>query len=451
MLQTKEEEEQNLIEANDSLEMAMKSVTEISHPRGGTEEKKPAQKSSAAQAFINLLRGMVGTSFLTLPFLCQEIGSLQFLGTMLLVGFNTLYGMRLLIEIMEDMKYEGRSYPNIIALVFRKAWIKTVLNIMLAIMQLLSSVAGCLFICQVVEYILCVNKYQLCFHPTLIKCCLLLLSAPSFFIKTISTFSYVSVVSTISLCALVISLLVEGGVILGTQPRAPQLSPRWLLIPSAYAVGNYTLKGIGLIIPIKNSMEDQSKFNSLITYCTIIVTIIYITLAMLSSEAHGINTRTIILMNYSIGYPVIFVLMMVYSMCIFISFPLYLFPVYTIILNTGPSKKYLEAVHDDEIERSSRRRRVLLLSRVACMAIVYGIVLANPNFMAFLGLIGGIFCSSFGFFIPLVTHAFHFWKTISKPRLILNIFLGLVVLAATSIAVVESLMNITKANKHKAV
>ena len=52
-------------------------------------------------------------------------------------------------------------------------------------------------------------------------------------------------------------------------------------------------------------------------------------------------------MNYSKGFPFIFITQVVYAACIFLTYPINLFPVYTIILNSRLSKNYINR-HETE-------------------------------------------------------------------------------------------------------
>ena len=443
-----DDEDTNLIEQDDDHDSMTKSICEFSG-NGEVDNHKPqSHKSSLGMAFVNFIRGMVGTSFLTLPYICEQVGVINFTIVALFITCAVLYGVTLLIDIVDDIGYEGGSYEKIMKIVFKNKTLQVVLNIMMASMQLLVSVGGCLFTIELAQYILCANKYEMCHHRPLLSGIALMLSAPTYFIKSISTFSRVSVLSTVCLLILLVSLTVKGCIIYFTRQHIIRSPIQWNKLPSTMSIYTYALEGVGLLIPIKNSMNDQSRFKTLLYGSTSLISGIYIILAVINSSALGQQTRSIVLMNYSIGFPIIFVVMILYSICIFLTYPINLFPVYTVVLNSGWSRAYLDKSIDQN-QRVKRRKMVLLGARIGSMAFVFTLVMLSPNFLAFLSLVGAIFLSSFGFFLPVAAYHKHFGERQSKIRKVLNALFLCTMISISLISVVDSISNIASENKHK--
>lgn len=443
-----DDEDTSLVQHTDEEDALTNSITEFSGHGEVEIEKRQPNKSSIGMAFFNFIRGMVGTSFLTLPFLCEEIGPWNFIIVCIFITCAVLYGMILLIEIVDDIGYEGGSYEKIMKIVFKSKTFTATLNVMMASMQLLVSVGGCLFTIELLQYILCANKFEVCHHRRWLSAIALSLSAPTYFIKSMATFSKVSIVSTTCLAVLITGLMVEGCKIYFTRQHIVRGPIKWEKLPSAMSIYTYALEGVGLIIPIKNSMQEQSKFRGLMLGSTWLVSGIYMTNAIISSAALGEQTRTIVLMNYSIGFPFIFVFMVLYSLCIFLTYPINLFPVYTVVLNSSWSRNFLDK-SIDENQRTARRKKVLVGARLGSMSIVFGLVMLSPNFMAFLSLVGAIFLSSFGFFLPVLAYNKHFGERQQKSRKIFNILYFCTMASISLVSVVESISNLTAENKHK--
>lgn len=60
---------------------------------------------------------------------------------------------------------------------------------------------------------------------------------------------------------------------------------------------NYVLRGIGLIIPIQESMKKPQKFPAVLGGVMILITIIFTSMGALSYMAFGSSTKTVVLLN----------------------------------------------------------------------------------------------------------------------------------------------------------
>jgi len=321
---------------------------------------------------------------------------------------------------------------------------------MMATMQILVCVGNCLFTIEVMDYIFCQNGIaDLCNTKTKLTIFALLISAPTYFIKNLRFYSHLSLLSTVMVLLLVTTITyhsVESLVIKG-EPK--QRDVQWSKIPAAVSIYTYALEGIGLVMPVKNSMEDQSQFRNLLFFSIIFVSIFFTVPSVITSKALGVYLESIVVMNFSKGYPLVFLLQIIYAACIFLTYPINLFPVYTIFLNSTLSRAHLSKSSDEQ-DRSTRRKAVLTWSRVLCMVIIFAIVFTSPNFLNFLSLVGAIFVSAFGFFYPVLLYDQVFGSRQSMARMCLNYVFFTVMAIISAYAVWESVMGLFSQNQHAA-
>ena len=95
----------------------------------------------------------------------------------------------------------------------------------------------------------------------------------------------------------------------------------------------FTFEGIGLIIPIQESMRNPSKFPPVLAGVMIVITIIYISMGALSYAAYGSATRTVVLLNMPQDDRFVNAVQLLYSLAILLSTPLQLFPAIRIMEN----------------------------------------------------------------------------------------------------------------------
>lgn len=167
----------------------------------------------------------------------------------------------------------------------------------------------------------------------------------------------------------------------------------------------FSMEGIGMVLPVKNSMADQTKGSNLMLWITAIVQIIYLVFGVICALALGPLTDMIIFHNFGSGYIFIFVIEIIYATAIFFSYPLNLFPVYRILETTKLSRNYINKTKTD---RAKRIINVKILEKIFCIIVIFGMCFIAPNFVPFLGLSGALLNSTIGFFLPGAAYLKHF-------------------------------------------
>ena len=88
----------------------------------------------------------------------------------------------------------------------------------------------------------------------------------------------------------------------------------------------FTFEGVGLIVPIQESMKEPLKFPPVLAGVMIIITVVFVSMGALSYAAFGSATRTVVLLNLPQDDKFVNAVQLLYSLAILLSTPLQLFP-----------------------------------------------------------------------------------------------------------------------------
>jgi proton-coupled amino acid transporter len=95
----------------------------------------------------------------------------------------------------------------------------------------------------------------------------------------------------------------------------------------------FTYEGVGLIIPIQESMRQPRRFPGVLAGVMVVITLIFLSAGALSYAAYGSATKTVILLNLPQDDKFVNVVQLLYSLAILLSTPLQLFPAIRILEN----------------------------------------------------------------------------------------------------------------------
>ena len=150
----------------------------------------------------------------------------------------------------------------------------------------------------------------------------------------------------------------------------------------------FTFEGIGLIIPIQESMKKPSQLPSVLAFVMVIITTIFISVGAISYAAYGSSTKTVILLNLPQDDKFVNAVQLLYSLAILLSTPLQLFPAIRIMENElfTRSGKY-----NPHIKWQKNLFRFFLV--IICSAVAWG---GAGDLDKFVALVGSFAC------VPLV-------------------------------------------------
>jgi proton-coupled amino acid transporter len=109
----------------------------------------------------------------------------------------------------------------------------------------------------------------------------------------------------------------------------------------------FTFEGIGLIIPIQESMSQPKKFPGVLGFVMIIITVVFTSMGALSYAAYGSKTKTVVILNMPQDSKFVNAVQFIYSLAILLSTPLQFFPAIeitskAIFTKSGRNRPYIK-------------------------------------------------------------------------------------------------------------
>ncbi|KAI8657739.1 Aa-trans domain-containing protein [Fusarium keratoplasticum] len=193
----------------------------------------------------------------------------------------------------------------------------------------------------------------------------------------------------------------------------------------------FTFEGIGLIIPVQESMRHPEKFPKVLLIVMIIITVLFIGMGAISYAAYGSHTETVVLLNLPQDNKLVNGVQFLYSVAILLSTPLQIFPAIRIAETElfTRSGKYNPWI---KWQKNIFRFFVVML----CAAIAWG---GADHLDKFVALVGNFACIPLVYIYPPMLH----YKAVARNKfwkwsdMILCVF-GFVAMAyATSLTVLS--------------
>ncbi|KAF0517044.1 transmembrane amino acid transporter protein-domain-containing protein [Gigaspora margarita] len=158
----------------------------------------------------------------------------------------------------------------------------------------------------------------------------------------------------------------------------------------------FTFEGIGLIIPITESMKEPKKFPKVLIGVMIFVTIIFTSIGVLSYAAFGKDVKTVVILNLPSDDPIVRIVQLLYALAILLSVPLQLFPAIRIM-----EQGIFERSGKDNLLVKWQKNLFRFLTVVACGIIAWG---GASDLDKFVSLIGSFACVPLCFLYPPLFH-----------------------------------------------
>ena len=157
----------------------------------------------------------------------------------------------------------------------------------------------------------------------------------------------------------------------------------------------FTFEGIGLIIPIQESMKQPKKFPGVLFLVMIIITVIFTVMGAISYAAYGSKTETVVLLNLPQDNKFVNTVQLLYSVAILLSTPLQIFPAIRIVetelfTRSGKYNPYIKW------QKNLFRFFVVML----CAAIAWG---GADHLDKFVALVGNFACIPLVYIYPVST------------------------------------------------
>ncbi|OBT70367.1 hypothetical protein VE03_00132 [Pseudogymnoascus sp. 23342-1-I1] len=344
-------------------------------------------------ALLLLLKSFVGTGVLFLPKAYLNGGMLFSNVILLFVAVISYYCFVLLVNTR--LKIEG-SFGDMGGILYGK-WLRTAILASIVISQIGFVAAYIVFTSENLQaFILAVSDCK-----TLIEIKYLILMQMAIFLP----FSLMRDISKLAFTALVADALILLGLAylyyfdiltIATQGVADivNFNPKdWTLF---IGTAIFTFEGIGLIIPIQESMREPKKFPRVLGVVMVIITVIFISMGALSYAAFGSKTETVVILNMPQDDKFVNAVQFMYSVAILLSTPLQIFPAIRItetelFTRSGKYNPYIKW------QKNAFRFFVVML----CAAIAWG---GAADLDKFVAIVGSFACVPLVYIYPPMLH-----------------------------------------------
>ncbi|ORZ12447.1 transmembrane amino acid transporter protein-domain-containing protein [Lobosporangium transversale] len=386
------------------------------------EQDVPRGTVSATKASLLLGKAFVGTGVLFLPRAFMNGGILFSCFMMIAVAFICCIAFLLLVRVRLIVR---ENFQNMGLVLFGK-YMRLAVLLSVAISQIGFVCAYLIFISQnlfavVQTFSKCQadhivqEKYYVLFPlvaliPLVLIRRMAVLSLPSMFANVFIIFGI------IYLWYYSINELVHNGA--GPNVALFNQNDFALLIGTAV----FSFEGIGLIIPITESMAEPEKFPRVLAMTMTVVALIFGSVGALCYAAFGSNVQTVVLLNLPIQGGMTITVEILYSLAIILSVPLMLTPASKIIeFGIFGEKSGAEFF---KVKMYKNALRTVLI----CICAVISLVIGSSNLDKFVAFIGSVACMPLCFIFPALFHYKACAKTMKEKAI--DIALGIFGVAA---------------------
>ncbi|OAV92217.1 hypothetical protein PTTG_03273 [Puccinia triticina 1-1 BBBD Race 1] len=358
--------------------------------------------ASVTQAVFMLLKSLVGTGVLFLAKAFANGGLLFSILTLVLISIVSLYAFVLLVETR--LQIPG-GFGEIGGILYGP-WCRRTILFSLVISQIGFVAAYTIFIAQNLQaFVLAVTDCRSYVPIWVLIFGQVVVYLPLAMIRNIQKLSGTALVAD---AFILVGLLYVFGFELHsifTKGVAPIVMFNQESFPLLIGTAVFTFEGIGLIIPITESMKEPQKFPAVLAGVMLALTVLFASAGAWGYAAFGPDVQSVVLLNLPQDNRFVNAVQFLYSMAIMLSTPLQLFPAVRIMENGlfQASGKYSNHV---KWKKNSFRT----LTVFGCAVIAW---MGAADLDKFVSLIGSMACVPLCFCYPAMLH----YRAIAKtPR-----------------------------------
>lgn len=288
------------------------------------KQKKPVAKGTASvtKTFFLVFKSLVGSGVLFLPRAFANGGLLFSTITLIVFGFLTYVCYFVLIQSKKT--FNKTSFGELGFKTYGKP-LKISIMVSIIISQIGFVSTYILFTAEnMTSFIENVLGYTVKKANIVVAQCVFLI--PLVLIRDLTKLSLTSVISsTFIIIGLVIIFWFSGIQLIeeGLGDGIVNFSSSW---PMLIGVAVTSFEGIGLILPIESSMARPDKFPFVLAVSMLLITALFVTVGVVGYTAFGESVKSIIILNLPQGNVAVQLILVLYSMAVFLTAPLQLFP-----------------------------------------------------------------------------------------------------------------------------
>ncbi|KAI0138849.1 vacuolar amino acid transporter 3 [Pestalotiopsis sp. NC0098] len=386
--------------------------------RGGSGKNTPMN------AALLLLKSFVGTGVLFLPRAYYNGGMVFSNLILLFVAALSYYCFVLLVTTR--LKVEG-SFGDIGGILYGP-WMRNLILTSIVVSQIGFVAAYVVFTSENLQaFILAVTNCATYIPITYLILMQMVIFLPFALIRDIGKLGFTALIADAFIVLGLAYLFYYDVLTLATEGLADIIlfnEKDWTLF---IGTAIFTFEGIGLIIPIQESMKQPTKFPKVMFIVMIIITTLFITMGAVSYAAYGSKTETVVLLNLPQDNKLVNGVQFLYSLAILLSTPLQIFPAIKITENALFTKS---GKYNPYIKWQKNIYRFFVVFVCAFIAWV-----GADNLDKFVALVGNFACIPLVFIYPALLH----YKAVAKSKLWKYSDIGLCIFGFIAMAYTTSL------------
>lgn len=366
--------------------------------RGGSGQNSPAN------AALLLLKSFVGTGVLFLPRAYLSGGML--FSNLVLLGVALLSYYCFVLLVTTRLKIEG-SFGDMGGILYGK-WMRTVILFSIVLSQIGFVAAYIVFTSENLQaFIKAVTDCKTSISIPYLILMQMVIFLPFSLLRDIGKLGFTALIADAFILIGLGYLFYYDILTLATDGLADIImfnKRDWTLF---IGTAIFTFEGIGLIIPIQESMKHPEKFPRVLFLVMVIITVLFTTMGAFSYAAYGSKTETVVLLNLPQDNKFVNTVQLLYSMAILLSTPLQIFPAIRIVetelfTRSGKYNPYIKW------QKNVFRFFVVML----CAGIAWG---GADNLDKFVALVGNFACIPLVFFYPVSTSGYPQFPPLPSP------------------------------------
>ncbi|KAF9881147.1 transmembrane amino acid transporter [Colletotrichum karsti] len=358
-------------------------------------------KNSPMSAALLLLKSFVGTGVLFLPRAYLN-GGMHF-SNLVLLGVAALSYYCFVLLVTTRLKVEG-SFGDLGGILYGK-WMRGIILFSIVLSQIGFVAAYMVFTSENLQaFLLAVSDCKTNVGVKWLILLQVLVFLPFSLLRDIEKLSFTALIADAFILLGLAYLLYYDIFTLSTSGLADIVyfnRNDWTLF---IGTAIFTFEGIGLIIPIQESMKNPSKFPRVMFAVMIIISVLFIGMGAISYAAYGSKTETVVLLNLPQDSKLVNSVQFLYSVAIMLSIPLQLFPAIKITENALFTKS---GKYNPYIKWQKNMYRFFFV--FLCAFIAWG---GADDLDKFVALVGNFACIPLVYIYPPLLH----YKAVARNR-----------------------------------
>eukprot|EP00735_Rhodelphis_limneticus_P013630 TRINITY_DN757_c0_g1::TRINITY_DN757_c0_g1_i1::g.18408::m.18408 TRINITY_DN757_c0_g1::TRINITY_DN757_c0_g1_i1::g.18408 ORF type:complete len:552 (-),score=44.82,sp/Q10074/AVT3_SCHPO/33.85/2e-66,Aa_trans/PF01490.13/1.1e-78,Trp_Tyr_perm/PF03222.8/9e-06,MIP/PF00230.15/3.2e+03,MIP/PF00230.15/0.042,DUF485/PF04341.7/4.5e+03,DUF485/PF04341.7/1.3,DUF485/PF04341.7/2.8e+02 TRINITY_DN757_c0_g1_i1:101-1690(-) len=390
--------------SSSEFELIPMDIESSSRPTSPSDSSMPASKSthlhhevagtgSVTSVVLSLIKSFIGTGILFLPRAFYNGGLLFSCVSLILVAILSLYSMRLLLQIHEK---HGGSFSDLGYKSFGKPG-KVAVDMSLVLSQCAFCCAYLIFIPRhLVQVVSSLSGGDHLLNEVAVIWMLVPILIPLVWIRRVEKFAFTSLLGNLLILLVTLYIMYHSLWVLTHEDREPQkivlFNRKYFSLFLGTAV--YTFEGVGMVIPIQQSMKEKEKFSRVLTLTVLALCTGLVIFASVNYLAYGEDIKGPITLNMPKNSRTVEILQVLYCMALLCTYPLMLHPAVEILEGF--------IFHEENTTRGLWKRNGF---RVIMVLITVGVaILSGDNFDNFVSLIGSLCCIPLAFIFPCAFH-----------------------------------------------